>query len=141
MMQVIGDVALQRKFDSMSVKVQKKISRQVIMKAGRRTAKAAKPKVTIRSGTLKKSIGTRGRTYKDDVMAVVGPRQGFRTTVDGEPHDPAKIGHLVERGHGGPGPARAYPFLRPALDETNSSNKSLIAAELGKKIEAEARKR
>lgn len=32
-------------------------------------------------------------------------------------YDPAKIAHLVENGHGGPHPAPAYPFLRPAFEQ------------------------
>ncbi len=31
--------------------------------------------------------------------------------------DPTKYGKLVEKGHGGPHPAKAYPFLVPALNE------------------------
>jgi len=31
---------------------------------------------------------------------------------------PTKYAHLVERGHGGPHPARGYPFMKPAMDIT-----------------------
>jgi hypothetical protein len=38
---------------------------------------------------------------------------------------PALIAHLVEFGHGGPKPAPAYPFIRPAWEE---SREACIAA-------------
>lgn len=39
-------------------------------------------------------------------------------------HNPGMIAHLVEFGHGGPAPAPAHPFLRPALD--NKKHQGLL---------------
>jgi HK97 gp10 family phage protein len=139
-MQLMGDVTLLKRLHDLPVKVQKKIGRRAIAKAARKLVKAAKARVPMRSGQLKKSIGYRPRTYKSNVVAIVGPRKGFATTVDGKRHDPAKIAHLVELGHGGPYAAEAKPFLRPAMDSTTQSNLQLIGAELASGIEQEAAK-
>ena len=90
-MQLIGDVTLLHRFKQLPVKLQKKHGRRAVAKAGRRVAKAAKSKSPKRTGQLKKSIGVRPRTYKSGVFAIVGPRKGFRITVDGKPHDPLKF--------------------------------------------------
>jgi len=141
MIQLDGAKELEKKLNTLPVKLQKKHARKAIAKAARRTVKAAKKRVPKRTGQLKKSLGFRPRTYKTGVFAIIGPRKGFRTVDEaGRPHDPAKIAHLVEMGHGGPYPAEPHPFLRPAFDETASSNLELIAEELRKGIEEEARK-
>jgi len=135
-----GHDQLIAKLNQLPVKLQKKHSRAAIAKAARRLVKAAKEKCPKRSGQLKKSLGFKPRTYKSGVYAIVGPRSGFRTVDDnGRVHDPAKIAHLVEFGHGGPHAAEAHPFLRPAFDATVKSNTTLIADELRKGIEQEAK--
>lgn len=139
-MQLIGDAALIAKFQSLPAKLQKKHGRRAIAKAARRLVKAAKEKCPKRSGQLKKSLGFKPRTYKTGVFAIVGPRSGFRTEINGKPHDPKKIAHLVELGHGGPHAAPAKPFLRPAFDQTVGSNVALIAAELRAGLAEEAAK-
>lgn len=135
-----GFKELERKLNELPVKLQKKHSRRAISKAARRLVKSAKEKVPKRSGQLKKSLGFRPRTYKSGVMAIVGPRKGFRTVVNDKPHDPAKIAHLVELGHGGKHAAEAHPFLRPAMDATNASNLELIAQTLREGLAEEALK-
>ena len=139
-MQLTGDIALLQQFRQLPVKLQKKHGRRAIAKAARKVVKAAKQRCPTRSKQLKKSLGFRPRTYKSGVFAVVGPRKGFREVVNGKPHDPAKIAHLVELGHGGPHAAEAKPFLRPAMDETAKSNVQLIASELQKGLAEEATK-
>lgn len=140
MIDLVGDKELIRKFTEMPVRLQKKHGRRAIAKAARRIVKAAKEKCPKRSGQLKKSLGFRPRTYKTSVFAVVGPRSGFRTEIGGKPHDPKKIAHLVELGHGGPHAAQPKPFLRPAFDQTVTSNLALIAAELRSGLAEEAAK-
>lgn len=113
-----------------------------------------------RNGLLKKSMGYVVRVYGNKVVGVIGPRNGFKTqigvrtrggaqrtveivrrkytktvtvqTKKGDPifEDPAKIGHLVEFGHGGPHPAPAYPFMRPAWDENAARIEQLFAEEV-----------
>jgi len=138
-MQLVGDVALMYRFKQLPPKLQKKHGRRGVAKAARRVVKAAKARCPKRTGQLKKSLGYRPRTYKAGVFAIVGPRKGFASEVNGRRHDPAKIAHLVELGHGGPHAAEAKPFLRPAMDETVQSNIQLIADELRKGLEQEAK--
>jgi HK97 gp10 family phage protein len=140
MIDLVGDKELIRKFTALPVKLQKKHGRRAISKAARRLVKAAKAKCPKRSGQLKKSLGFKPRTYKTGVFAIVGPRSGFRTMVDGRPHDPKKIAHLVELGHAGPHAAQAKPFLRPAFDETVANNITLIGDELRHGLAEEAMK-
>lgn len=47
-------------------------------------------------------------------------------------HDPARIAHLVEFGHGGKHPAKAKPFMRPAWDQ----NKQAVEKKMGEEINA-----
>ena len=69
---------------------------------------------TDRSGRLRRSIRTRriraiygGRRYKAGRAAVYAGAAGARQA------------HLVEEGHGGPRPARPYPYLQRALMESS----------------------
>lgn len=139
-MQLVGDVALMRKFKTLPQRIQNKHARRGVSKAARILVKAAKTKCPKDTGQLRKSLGFKPKTYKTGVIAIVGPRTGFRIVINDKPHDPAKIAHLVEGGHGGPHTAPAHPFLRPAMDETSQSNMQLIADEIRKGLAEEAAK-
>ena len=82
---------------------------------------AAKRKVPVKHGLLKKSIGKKSKFYKQNGVAtcIVGPRTGYGEMINGKNHDPAMYGYVVEQGSK---TAPAQPFLRPALYE----NKELI---------------
>lgn len=139
-LQLSGDITLLARFHELPPKLQKKWGRRGVAKAARLMVKAAKAKCPIRTGQLKKSLGFRPRTYKTGVFAVIGPRGGFQTVGgDGRKHDPKKIAHLVEMGHGGPHAAEAKPFLRPAMYETAPQCASKIAAELAAGLRAEVK--
>lgn len=100
------------------------------------TTKAAKPvKVAVKSGAqkakrygyLNKSIGVKVKTYKDNVIAVVGPRSKYSVTKGvykkgkkkgaDKVFRPSYYAHLVEKDtkH-----SKAKPFLKPALDSTEN---------------------
>lgn len=138
-MQLTGDVQLMRRFKELPAKLQKKHGRRGVAKAARIVVKAAKANAPKRSGQLKKSLGYRPKTYKSGVFAIVGPRKGFRININGKPHDPAKIAHLVEMGHGGPHAAPEKPFLRPAMDSTRGQQMAVIGEAMRVGIEAEAK--
>ena len=130
-MQLSGDITLLHRFHQLPPKMQKKYGRRGVAKAARQLVKGAKARAPVRTGQLKKSLGFRPRTYKGTVLAIVGPRRGFATTDEtGKKHDPARIAHLVEMGHGGPRPAPPHPFLRPAMDELAPTMAATIAREL-----------
>ncbi|MBU1067476.1 HK97 gp10 family phage protein [Patescibacteria group bacterium] len=48
--------------------------------------------------------------------------------------------HLVEFGHGGPQPAPAHPFFRPAWDSKKKEAEKIIVDGVAKQVESEARK-
>lgn len=55
-------------------------------------------------------------------------------------HDPVRIAHLVEFGHGGPHAAPAHPFLRPAWDQNKEAVEKKMGEELFAGILEELRK-
>lgn len=82
--------------------VQRRILRPAITSEGRRMAAFAKLTVPEKTGLLKKSQGSRVKTYQSGaVVAIVGARRGFRKRVGNKFVDPAKYDHLV---HGGTKP-------------------------------------
>ena len=61
--------------------------------------KAIKQAVPKDTGLLKKSIGRVIRTYKNgNVVAIIGPRNGFAVERNGKTVDPAKYGWPLEVG-------------------------------------------
>lgn len=127
----------------------------LILKAAKRNAKNTGSNGWVSTKVLSKSVGKKTKTYSKSgaVVAIIGPRKGFKTQVGtrkrggkksspGDPimHDPANVAHLVEFGHGGPHPAPAHPFLRPAFDEAKGPARDRMI-EVGKAaIEAEAKR-
>ena len=126
--------------------------RAALSAGARIIAKAAKSKVKKgKTGLLKKSIGMkyiRPRGNRAPV-SIIGPRRGFK----GEPKvvtdrktgqqktitpDPARYGHLVEKGtrH-----SAAQPFLRPALDQSESAVFAAMAEKVSKAIDTAASKK
>lgn len=103
-------------------KVRKKVTRAMVAAGGRAVAKQAKRRAAKETGLLRRSIGSKVKTYGSGVVvAVVGPRLGFRKQVTrprNRPHagaqiaDPVKYAHLVELGTS---KTVAKPFLAPAL--------------------------
>lgn len=112
-----------------------KMKRTELLKIMRRvakpTAEAAKRNLKSRNvtGVLEKSIGNITSKNKKYPNILVGPR------IKGK-HG-GYYGHLVEFGHGGPKPAPARPFMRPAYDET----KGQVTADAAAKVAAYLEKR
>jgi HK97 gp10 family phage protein len=103
--------------------------------------------LTYNGGALKKSIGHKVRVYKRAVVAIVGPRDGFRERIGtvsrgknkGKPiyNNPSKYAHLVELGtrH-----SKAQPFLRPAAEYGATVTASMLRDYVKYEIGAEAAK-
>lgn len=71
-----------------------------------------------RTGELQKALNI-SRSPKTGFVKVGLTRGAVTVTLpNGQKarHRPSAIGHLVEFGHGGPRPARAYPFMIPAAE-------------------------
>jgi len=89
-------------------KISRRVMRPALSAEGTKVVQAARQKVPQETGLLKKSLGKKVKTYTDTnaVVAIVGPRSGFRQIIDGRPKNPVKYAHLVEFG--------ARPHLMPA---------------------------
>lgn len=111
-----------------------RMKRNELLKIMRRVAKptvrAAKANVSSISGRLERSIGSITGRSKKYPNVQVGPRakgknEGFH-------------GHLVEFGHGGPNPAPAHPFMRPAYDQTKGMVTQDAARQVAKYLQKRA---
>lgn len=99
-----------------------------------------------RFGFLKKAQRIKVKHYQGGNIwvAVVGPtrsvsrKKGVRTRgpKKGEAiiHKPANYARLVEKGHGGPRPAPAKSFLRPALSTSKSTYFTTLEAALAEQV-------
>lgn len=165
---VEGVEDLQKALMDLKRSVRRKILTRAIRRAHKDVVTKARQLVPVKSSLLKKSIGAKVKVYaaKGAVVAVIGPRKGFRKEVakvktkKGMKHlivtdkvnaklagkgqeakrviqDPVKYAHLVELGT-----ARypAKPFLRPALFDQKDHLANLIMQEVAAGIEEEAAK-
>lgn len=163
-LKLIGVKELEDKLKGLGPKVAKRILRGAVQSGANPIVKAARAKVPVRFGLLKKCLGVKTKTYKNGTVAsIIGPRWGFRQTVDGQPQDPGNYAHLVEFGtaahmiHAYPGKVlkvgdkgfayfvrnpgtKAHPFLRPAMDENKFTAIVNIRERLAKGIEREAKR-
>lgn len=143
-----GDKAMVRHLLSLPRKVQRRVLRPAVTKGSRVISSAAKKQIptrtqsrkagTIRTGQLRKSIGQKVKTYGNTVVGVIGPRSGFAIEADGRIHDPVKIAHLVEYGHGGPASAPAHPFMRPAFQQSKWAAGIKLQQEVRLRLQKEA---
>jgi len=81
-------------------KISRRVMRPALSAEGTKVVQATRQKVPQETGLLKKSLGKKVKTYTDTnaVVAIVGPRSGFRQIIDGRPKNPVKYAHLVEFG-------------------------------------------
>lgn len=137
---LLGDKALQRKLQRLPYAMQKKIVRPSLREAARPMLATAKAIVPVETGRLKKSLKLRAmKVHRRDQFGVVvftGKREELGIPADDKSYYPMS----VEYGHGGPHPAPAHPFLRPAFDANKEGAKAIIAREIGQRITTEARK-
>lgn len=164
---LIGFKELEAQLVTLGRKKAKKVVRLAVQAAGRPIAKAAKSKIPVRYGLLKKSVASKVKTYKDGVYVVIGPKLGSKQMIDGRPVDPANYAHLVEYGtaphlispagsKGAVGTLRigqtwvsgavehpgspAQPFMRPAFDSQKENALNILKTKLAEGIEREAAK-
>jgi len=128
---VLGSRSLQKRFDRFEKNVQKKIVRQALRAAARPMLVAAKAKVPVDTGRLKKSLRLRALKQRRGIFGVQ-VRTGTRAELgmwigDKTGYYPAS----VEWGHGSV-PAR--PYLRPAFDETRDEALRILKAYLRRAI-------
>lgn len=143
-MTLLGAKELERTFRTLGERVQRKVTRQAVNAAATPVVRAAKAKAPEESGTLKRSLGKKVRTYKQTgtVAAIIGPRTDVEGEHNGQVRKPKFYAHLVEGGHidesGNHVPAE--PFLRPAFDETQGQALGVMQDKLAAGVVKEAKK-
>ena len=137
--------------DKLPAEFRKSAEKAVLRAGGKPILKAAKAKVPVDSGNLKKSLGISVHANRSGwISARVGPRKGFksaksltgrkrgratkgkrRTFIERKMADAQEISWYVETGtpH-----AAAQPFIRPAIDSAAGEVVEAMAAGLDKHL-------
>ena len=131
---VVMDPNLLANLNAVAPRVKTAVMRPAFRKGAAVVARAAKKKVPVRFGWLKKSIkssaaksGLNAKVYVDN-KSHTEPRANTKTgTVR-----PANYAHLVEFGTS---TAQPHPFMRPALAETKAAAMAKITAEAVKQFD------
>lgn len=129
--EIQGDKALEAALGLLGGKVARRVMRKSLNAGAREIVKDARSRVVRRTGQLRKSLGVKVKTYKSGTLAaIVGPRTGFKATIDGKPVNPTNYSHLVEFGteH-----SAARPFLGPAF----TSKAPAALAKIARKVRTE----
>lgn len=155
---------LVKKLKGMKRSVQNRILNRALRAGARPIITAARQAAPHDTGLTKKSLGMvlRRNRKRTSAYVVMGPRSdylmirdratGGKTVLHGKAtanlassltatqrlHVPAKVAHLVERGHGGPHAAGPHPFLRPALEGQKAAAESRMAAVIREELRKEA---
>lgn len=118
--QITGLPELRRDFSNLTAKMQRGVLRDALRSAARPVVAAAKSKVPVRTGALKKGISQRVSVRGSKAEAIIGfNRKQF-------------YGRFVELGTSH---ASAKPFLRPALDESQRKIEQAFAEAINRGIE------
>ncbi len=150
-----------RKLDELESKVRKKITSKALQAGMKPLTKAARAGIHDDTGQLRRSLGTRTRTYRNSgvVVVMMGPRTGFKTTrSSGQFQNPTQYAHLVERGRKGVQVARARvlssrvqvfgkqvaavpprPFMQMAWDSQKANVEQIIRDRILEGIEEAAK--
>ncbi|MDP9192298.1 MAG: HK97 gp10 family phage protein [Acidobacteriota bacterium] len=120
-MKVEGVAEIQRKFANLSGRAQRAVVRDSLRSAARVVEKAARQRVPVDTGRLKKAITQRVTVQSSIGEALVGYRKE------------AFYGGFVELGTS---KMAAQPFLRPALDENTDEIEKTFVNALNRTIEA-----
>lgn len=112
--------ALQRDFTQLTARMQRGVLRDALRAAARPVVAGAKSKVRVRTGNLRRGITQRVSVKPSKAEAIIGfRRKEF-------------YGRFVELGTS---KMPAYPFLRPALDESQPQILEAFAAAINRGIE------
>lgn len=125
-MRVTGDVALKKTLRMLPGKVEKKVVFKALREGAKPIKKQMVSKVNRLSGELAKSFQIRRRKRTGNLFIL-------------RIRSKARHAHLVEYGHGGPHPAPAYPFFRPAFETKADEAQGNIQTEMRQGVERETR--
>lgn len=128
---ISGIPAIQKKFDALPSRMQKKLLRSAMTKAGRIVAAEAKARVPVKTGALRKSIKVAG--LKGGRGAGLTARGGGKAAPIGKRVVAAMpYAQIIERGRKG---AKAQPYLRPALDAKELQVRDLIKDDVARAVQ------
>jgi len=131
--EIAGMEQILKRLEGLSEKAANKILKPGTREAAKILSKSAKSYVPVQLGFLKKSLGWKVRVYKQKVIAIVGPRKGFKTTREmraqtkggakkqasgldrSENIDPVHYAHLVEFVRKELSPDEAKALVIPAV--------------------------
>lgn len=165
-MKVYGIPETLKAFDELPKRMRVKHLRIALNAAAGLIRDAAKARVRRESGLLAASLKTKVaipdasynvKHHGKPAYAVIGParnvvgpvlngkvlsvRKATKHVLSGgkvETRRPSRYAHLIERGHGGPRPAPAYPFLGPAVAASKEQALSRAVEKLRSGLEQEA---
>jgi hypothetical protein len=164
---VIGIPQALRAFDQFPRAIRNKHLRIALSAAAGTIRDAAVPLARRQTGLLAKSLGVKlpsiGASIKagKPISAVVGARRRFigpaaiiggktkllslrkatKRVLSGgtvQTRRPSRYSHLIEKGHGGPRAARAYPFLEPAARSAGPAAGAKAMQKLQQGVQEEA---
>ena len=127
---ISGVAAIQKKFEALPAKMQRKLLRSAMTKAARIVAADAKARVPVDTGDLRKSIKVAG--LAGGRGAGLSARAGGKSAPIGkrvratEPY-----AHIIEKGRKNAG---AQPFLAPALESKENQVRELIKDDVARAI-------
>ena len=133
---------LKKAFDLLPQRVGVKASSKAVREGAKVIQEAARAKVPVDTGNLKRSISIKVLNKKRDalqVAALIGPGTGYfskRGKNAGKRVNDGFYGFFVEYGTKR---SKATPFMRPAYDENVQAAQQAIVNVIGEAIEKEAR--
>ncbi len=141
-----GFKELERTFKTLGERTQRRVLRSAVSAATTPIVRAAKANAndSKESGTLKKSLGRKIKTYVEaqTVVGIIGPRTDVVGEWKGKKRWPAKYAHLVEGGHVDQygNYIQPKPFLRPAYEATEGQAINVMSSKLAEGVTREASK-
>jgi hypothetical protein len=91
---------LRRSFGSLADNVQRKVARSAVNFAMTPVLKEARGRIQQRTGYTAANLAKKSKAYKkgSTAVSIVGADRAAMTEINGRPHIPAKIDHLLDRG-------------------------------------------
>ena len=128
-----GSKNLDRLLDALPDQMSKRVLRGSLLKSAKPIPRAAKRKVPVRTGDLKKSLAAvkagRKEERKGEIKVLIGARRGKRFR--------GFHAHLVEFGTA---KTKAQPFLGPALIQNRQRQRKILVREIALRTHKEASK-
>lgn len=96
---VNGEREIVRALRKLDDRLVRRVMRKAVRAGANPIVRTARQNVPRSTGLLRKSLGTKVKTYNNGtIVAIIGPRTGFKQLVNGKPRNPTKYAHLVEFG-------------------------------------------